>query len=137
MTDNTSQKFGDNRETAIREYEDGCQIIHEERMYPDLYHFEGPERRLESFENLPAARLYADVYTVTDGFTEKQTGKRGVPPSVARASEDIRIAYLAAQMSITYAARAFTVDETAVRDTVDRIHKRAEKQRSESDSSCK
>lgn len=125
--------MSDNRETAIEEYDNGCRIIHEERNYPDVYHFETPAGREKSFESLPAARLYADVYTIVGGFDEKQTGKRGVPPTIVRASEDIRITYLAVQMSVTYAARAFEIETSTVRDTIDRIHARAEEQRSQTE----
>jgi len=72
--------------------------------YPDVSHFEGPSGRIQSFENPYEARLYADVYPITGGFREEQTGKRGVPPGIVRASEEIRMTYLAVQMSVTYAA---------------------------------
>jgi len=72
--------------------------------YPDVSHFEGPSGRIQSFENPYEARLYADVYAITGGFREEQTGKRGVPPGIVRASEEIRMTYLAVQMSVTYAA---------------------------------
>lgn len=122
--------MGKNRETVIEEYAEDCQIIHEERNYPDRYHFEGPKGRMRTFENPHGARLYADLYTITGGFNEEQTGKRGVPPAIARASEEIRMTYLAIQMSVTYAAAAFDVDESVINDAVNRIHARADQQRS-------
>ncbi|MFC7020182.1 MULTISPECIES: hypothetical protein [Haloarcula] len=121
--------MSDNRETVIEEYGQDCQIVHEVRDYPDQYHFEDSNGRMRTFESIHEARLYADLYTVTGGFNEKQTGNRGVPPAIARASDEIRMTYLAVQMSITYAARAFAVDESTVCDTINRIHARAEKQR--------
>jgi len=46
-----------------------------------------------------------------DGFDKENTGKRGIPPTVARASEEIRMAYFTASISPTYAARAFESTE--------------------------
>lgn len=125
--------MSDNRETVIEEYDQDCQIVHEERNYPDQFHFESSKGRMRTFENLHEARLYADLYTLTGGFDEKQTGTRGVPPTIARDSEEIRITYLAVQMSITYAARAFEMDKSTVRDTINSIHTRAKQQRSQTD----
>lgn len=116
---------------VIEEYPDDCRIVHEERMHPDLYHFERSSQRVKSFENLDKARLYADIYQLMGRLDERNTGKLGVPPTVARAGEDIRMAYFAASMSVTYAARAFEVDIEDVLDTVQRVRERAEKQRSE------
>ena len=115
----------------IEEYPNGCRIVHEERNYPDLYHFERPERRLESFENLEKARLYADAYEVTDGFDEENTGTRGVPPTVARDRGDIRIAYFVASMSVTYAAHVFEIDKESVLHHVRCVLERADEQRSQ------
>ncbi len=54
-------------------------------------------RPVKSSDNSDNARLYADVQTIMGGFREEKTGERGVPLSVARAREDVSIAYLAAQ----------------------------------------
>jgi hypothetical protein len=122
--------MSENEETVIDEYCNDCQIIREKRNRPDVYHFEDRRGRMSSFDNLPAAQLYADVYVMIDGFREKNTGKQGVPPSVASASENIRMTYLAAQMSLTYAAQAFDVDESVVRDAVNQTHASAQKKHS-------
>ncbi|WP_121823266.1 hypothetical protein [Halostella salina] len=118
-------------EDIIEEYPNGCRIVHEERNYPDLYHFERPDRRVRSFKNLEKARLYADVYEVTDGFNEKDTGTLGVPPTVARERDDIRMAYFAATMSVTYAARAFEIDVESTLHHVQCVRERADEQRSQ------
>jgi hypothetical protein len=123
----------DSRETVVEAYDDGYRVVREERLRPDAYHFDGPDGRIASFELPQAARLYADLYALTGGFDEKQTGKRGVPPSIVRADEEIRITYLAVRFSVTYAARAFEVDESAARDAVDRVHARARESRSRAD----
>lgn len=51
------------------------------------------------------------IYELMDGFDKENTGKRGIPPTVARASEEIRMAYFTASISPTYAARAFESTE--------------------------
>jgi hypothetical protein len=118
-------------ENVIEDYPDGCQIIHEERMYPDLYHVEQGSQRLKSFKNLDKARLYAEIYEVLGGFREKGTGKRGVPPTVARAGEDVRMAYFTASMSVTYAARAFEIEVERALEKVLQVREQAEQQRSQ------
>ncbi|QLH83786.1 hypothetical protein [Halosimplex pelagicum] len=125
--------MSENQEKVIEEYDCNCRIIQKQRNLTKEYCFEESQKQINSFENLPAARLYADIYTVADGLTEKQTGERGVPPAIARASEEIRMTYFAVQMSITYAARAFDVDESVVQDAINRIHAQAEEQRSQTE----
>lgn len=116
---------------VIEEYPNDCQIVHEVRLYPDLYHFERPDRRLKSFENPDKARLYADIYELLGGFYEENTGKRGIPPAVARANKNVRLAYFTASMSVTYAARAFEIDIERALEKVQQLRERAEQQRSQ------
>ena len=116
---------------VLEEYTNDCRIVHEERMLPDLYHFERSGHRIKSFENPDKARLYADIYEVVGGFNEENTGERGVPPTVVRADEDVRMAYFTASMSATYAARAFEIDIETVLDKIQRLRERAEEQRSQ------
>lgn len=114
---------------VIEEYPNGCCIVHEERMYPDLYHFEQSNQRIKSFENPGKARLYADIYELLGGIDEENTGKRGIPPTVARASKNVRLAYFTASMSVTYAARAFEMDIERALKKVQQLRERAKKQR--------
>jgi hypothetical protein len=67
------------------------------------------------------------------GFREEKTGERGVPPAVARAREDVLMAYLAAQpsMSLTWVARHFDLPEDRVREYVSSLRDRAERKREE------
>lgn len=116
---------------VIEEYTNDCRIVHEERMLPDLYHFERSGYRIKSFENPDKSRLYADIYELVGGFDEGNSGKRGVPPTVARADEDIRMAYFTASVSVTYAARAFEIDIERVLEKIQRLRERAEEQRSQ------
>lgn len=98
----------------------------------DRYHFVVPlEGRMKSFENPDKARLYADVYDAMGGFREEKTGERGVPPSVARAREDVLMAYLVAQptMSTEWVARHYDLPEEQIRQYVRGVRERADQQR--------
>jgi hypothetical protein len=117
---------------VIEEYPHDCRIVREEREGgPDLYHYEGPLGHVKAFENPDKARLYADVQTVTGGFREEKTGERGVPPAVARAREDVLMAYLVSNetMGVEWVARFYDVEEDVVRDYVRMVRDRAEEQR--------
>jgi len=117
---------------VIEEYPHDCRIVREERgETADLYHYEGPLGDVKVFENPDKARLYADVQTVTGGFREEKTGERGVPPSVARAREDVLMAYLVSNetMGVEWVARFYDIEEDVVRDYVQMVRDRAEKQR--------
>jgi hypothetical protein len=121
-------------ETVVEEYPHSCRIVREAKpgeAYQPLYHFEGPLERQKTFESLSRAKLYADVQTVTGGFREEKTGERGVPPAVARAREDVLIAYHVATptQGVTWTARAFDLEEDEVRLYVDMVRDRAETQR--------
>jgi hypothetical protein len=121
---------------TVEEYPHNCRIVREHvEGSEDRYHFEGPLGRIKSFENPDKARSYADVYEVVGGFREEKTGERGVPPAVARSREDVLMAYLAAQptMSVTYVARAFELDEDEVRSYIEMIRKRAAEMREENE----
>lgn len=120
----------------VEEYPHDCRIEREPREdAPDRYHYEGPLGRVKSFESLDKARLYADVHTVMGGFREEKTGERGVPPAVARAREDVQMAYLAAQptMSLEWVARHFDLPEDHVREYIQLVRNRAEKKRESTD----
>jgi len=118
---------------VVEDYGGDVRIVREKREFEDLYHFEDPMGRLQSFENADKARLYADVYEVMGGFREEKTGERGVPPAVARAREDVLMAYLTAQptMSLTWVARHFDLPEDRVREYVSSLRDRAKQQRAD------
>jgi hypothetical protein len=119
-------------ETVVKEYPHSCRIVREEREGEEpLYHYEGPLDREKTFRSLSRAKLYADVQTVTGGFREEKTGERGVPPAVARAREDVLIAYHVATptQGVTWTARAFGLEEDEVRLYVDMVRDRAETRR--------
>lgn len=100
----------------------------------EQYHFVVPlEGRMKTFESVGKARLYADVYDAMGGFREEKTGERGVPPSVARAREDVLMAYLTAQptMSTEWVARHYDLPEAQIRDYVRGVRERATEMREE------
>jgi len=102
----------------VEEYPHSCCLVREEREEtPDLYHHEGPLGRVKTFENPDKARLYADVQEVVGGFREEKTGERGVPPAVARARQDVLMAYLVSNetMGVEWVTRSFDIEESAVR----------------------
>ena len=116
----------------VEEYPHDCRIVREEREGgTDLYHYEGPLGHVKAVENPDKARLYADVQTVTGGFREEKTGERGVPPAVARAREDVLMAYLVSNetMGVEWVARFYDIEEDVVRDYVRMVRDRAEEQR--------
>lgn len=49
---------------VIEEYAHDCRIVRETENSYEEYHYEGPLGRVQSFESLSKARLYADVHTV-------------------------------------------------------------------------
>jgi hypothetical protein len=94
---NPGEEDGD----VIEEYAHNCRIVREDKSGYKRYHYEDPMERVKSFDNLDKARLYADVQTIMGGFREEKTDERGVPPSVARAREDVLMTYLAAEPSMS------------------------------------
>lgn len=113
---------------VVEEYPHSCRIVREiNEGEEDRYHYEGPLGRVKSFYSPEKARLYADVHTVTGGFREEKTGERGVPPAVARAREDVQIAYYVStpSMGVEWTARFFDVDKDIIRDYVEIVRARA------------
>jgi len=113
---------------VVEEYPHNCRIVRERvEDDADRFHYEGPLGRVKSFYSLDKARLYADVHTVTGGFREEKTGERGVPPAVARAREDVVMAYLVSNptMGIEWVARAYDLPEDQVRSYVELVRNRA------------
>lgn len=120
------------KDDVVEEYPHSCRIVRERvENDADRFHYEGPLGRVKSFYSLDKARLYADVHTVTGGFREEKTGERGVPPAVARAREDVVMAYLASNptMGVKWVARAYDLSEDQVRTYVELVQKRATEMR--------
>ena len=120
-----------NDDQLVAEY-DHVEIVREQRAgEPDLYHVDDALDRLQTFESKAKAELYADVYTVVGGFREEKTGERGVPPAIAAAREDVLMAYLTAQptMSLEWTARFYQEDEAVIRQYVTSVQNRAAAER--------
>lgn len=126
--------MSDDVEETVADY-DHVTIAREARAgEPDLFHVEDALEHLKTFESQSKAELYADVYTVVGGFREEKTGERGVPPAVAAAREDVLMAYLTAQptMSLQWTARFFDEDEAVIRQYVNSVQDRAAAEREDS-----
>lgn len=120
------------KDDVVEEYEHNCRIVREYvEGEEDRFHYEGPLGRVKSFYSLDKARLYADVHTVTGGFREEKTGERGIPPTVARAREDVVMAYLVSNPTtgMKWVARAYDLPEEQVRSYVELIQNRATEMR--------
>ena len=126
--DDQDREVVDDREhvTIVREHREDA---------PDRYHVEDALEHLKAFVDVSKARLYADVYQVVGGFREDKTGERAVPPAVAAAREDVQMAYLTAQptMSLEWTAGFFDEDEDVVRRYVRAVQDRAREQRASTD----
>lgn len=122
----------DSDREVVEEYAHDCRIVHEvDPGGEDLYHYENALGHVKAFRDLDKARLYADVQTVTDGFREEKTGERGVPPTVARAREDVLMAYLASNptMSVEWVAQHFDLSQERVREYIRSLRNRAKQLR--------
>lgn len=106
-----------------------CRIVHEDEAGYEHYHFMRPMERLQSFDSVNREQLYADVQTATGGFREDGS----IPPIVTRTREDVLMAYLATQltMSVTWVARYFDLPQEQVRGYIHSLRDRADEKRSE------
>ena len=101
-------------ESIEKAYPDGVRVVRVDRGDDiPLYRFEAPLHTTKdydtgpTFENPKNALLYAAVYVAVGPFREEKTGRRGVPPAVAKAGREALVAYLTTQkgMSIQWAAQ--------------------------------
>lgn len=58
------------------------------------YRFEAPLHSGVTFDDLEAAKRYADVYVSVGGFREERTGEIGVPAGLVQAGTDAMAVYL-------------------------------------------
>ena len=68
---------------------------------------------------------------VVGGFREAKTGERGVPPAIAAARENVLMAYLTPQptMSLEWVARFYDEDQAVIRRYVTAVQRQAVEQR--------
>lgn len=124
---------------VVEEYGHGQQITKVSNPdSPARYYFENPLNKMKEFESLNRGRLYDDVYTVVGGFREEHSGKRGCPPAIAQAREDIQMVYYVAQSgvgagtSITWVSRVYDHSEADIREYIGMLREQAEEIRAES-----
>lgn len=93
------------------------------------YRFEAPEHRGESFDDIESAELYAAVYFDVNGFQEKGTGDRGVPPEIIQAGKDTLAAYFLTQPTtdIDWIASFYGKKPHRIKDYISWVQERAEK----------
>ena len=119
----------DEPETVV-EYDEYTRIVRfvDARTGGERYRFEAATHEGAEFQTLDEAKLYADVYWAVDSFREGKSGRRGVPPTVAMASNPTTVAYLVTQsgMGVEWASRAFDITEGTVRDYLSRVRRQAE-----------
>lgn len=122
-------------DTVIEEYIHSGRIIEQNSGAgkTTTYLYESPSGERKAFEEVEKARLYADVQTITGGFREEKTGKRGAPPTVAQAREDVLMGYYAAQpgMSKQWVAEQFNLPEDRVQEYIRSLRTRAEQKRAD------
>ena len=92
------------------------------------YQFYAPAREPVTFDDEERARLFAELYTVVDGFRIDGTGERGIPVNVATFGSAAIATYMFSAWGSTPTQITQTID--ADRQTVlayfDRISERAE-----------
>jgi hypothetical protein len=92
------------------------------------YRFEDGTHRGREFEDPDIATLYADIYFCTNGFEEKGTGDRGVPPEVIGAGRAVLASYFLTQPSVDqhWAASFFGVKPHRIREYTKWVRENAE-----------
>jgi len=122
----------DDDESIHREYPNDVRIVEyvDDDLLERRYRFEAPMHDPKVFERPKLAELYADVY-FDIGFRDEKTGKRGVPPAVARQGQDTLAAYLVTQrgFSIEWVSRSWDISEDTVRTYLSRVRRRARDER--------
>lgn len=101
------------------------------------YRFESLLCENVTFDDLEAARLYADVYFDVGSFCEDGTGDRGIPPAIAAAGTDTLAAYLLCRSDNTreWVESFFQVDSETLDRYVWSVRTRASKRREQHEAS--
>ena len=96
--------------------------------------FHAPARDPVTFDSEERARLFADLYTVVDGFRIEGIGERGIPVNVATADTAAVAAYMYAKWGSTPTQISQTIgsDRQTVLEFLERISTRAERMIDES-----
>ena len=124
---NTEPELGDG-ESILREYPAEVYVIerHGDGGEP-TYEFHAPAREPMTFEDEERALLFADLYTVVDGFRIEGTGDRGIPVNVATADSAAVAAYMYAAWGSTptQITQTTDADRQTVLKYIDQISTRA------------
>lgn len=116
-------------ESIFKDYILDVRII--EYVPPDgdspCYRFEAPQHKGIVFENPDLAELYADVYFDVNGFQERGTGDRGVPPEIIQAGRDTLAAYFLTQpgTDVNWVASFYGKKTTEIERYVSWVRQRA------------
>lgn len=92
------------------------------------YRFETPQHEGIEFNDSESAELYADVYFDVNGFQERGTGDRGIPPEIVQAGRDTLAAYFLIQpySDIHWVASFYGKEPETIQRYVSRVRRRAE-----------
>ena len=120
----------DENESILEQYPAETYVI--ERGDPDggdsTFRFHAPARDPVEFDDAERALLFAELYTVVDGFRINGTGERGIPVSVAISSPAAISAYMYAAWGSTPTQISQTInsDRQTVLNHLDQINDKAE-----------
>ena len=95
------------------------------------YRFDAPRHKNIEFADPALAELYADIYFDVNGFEERGTGDRGVPPAIVQAGRDTLAAYFLTQpgIDIHWVASFYGKKPEKIRRYVSRVRTRADEVR--------
>ena len=115
--------------TVYREYVLDVRILERTEDGTTTYRFDAPRHVDVTFDDPEMATLYADVYFDVNGFEERGTGDRGVPPEIIHAGRDTLASYFLTQpgTDVNWVASFYGVKPTKVERYVSWVRDRAAK----------
>jgi hypothetical protein len=139
MSKTDHQPTGVEQESVYREYVLDVRVVEVSAPESDgpRYRFEAPQHQGVDFDDPEMATLYADVYFCVNGFEERGTGKRGVPPVIIAAGRAVLASYMLTQpdhdelwVASFFGKKPYWVDKYAdwVRERAEDIRAGAEEQ---------
>lgn len=124
----------DEHESILEEYPAEIYLVERNDPAEDgsTYRFHAPAREAVTFDDEERARLFADLYTVLDGFRIRDdVGERGIPVNVATAETAAIAAYMYSAWGSSPTEIAQTIEGTreTVLEYLEAIRKEAESTR--------
>ena len=115
-------------ERVVEEYVFDIRIVETATAGDDRFRVEIPGHREMTFDGRATAELYVDVYFDVNGFEERGTGDRGVPPEIIQAGKDTVAAYLLTQpgVDVNWMASFYGVKQHKIDRYVSWVRERAE-----------